>query len=388
MGGELERYQQELDTATKPIIARSVHYQKVISEIRKLLKDYFFNEKRIQKLSEPVKETELVFNYDQIKDPMEFCLVDEFFIENLALANGSSWTTAFDVHIANSNLTIEIQPEKGLYIFKPEKPYTPMAQSFMQQFTYALGVYRLSLGIYEAYAPILNHVELQQIQTFKNYIDSAQNAKELLQRDDIDLLALYRQTKSFKKEILSHLKSEKIHQGINIFRADLDKLTSQLTQLLEVGAGYLENCYKVFPNDPILWMFHDRSWHGLIKNMAALLYANYYASYTLSTTLEIKKEFIALIKNEFEQFNLISSEKLGLLKIELLRKAAKIISEFKVDLQAKLALQGIEIIEAPVVSMFSGTARPSMYQLMAEYYTAFIPGEKNTSGETFSNVKL
>ncbi|WP_131782861.1 hypothetical protein [Legionella gresilensis] len=386
MGGELERYQQDLDIASKPIAARLADYQKVIPEIRKLLNDYFFNAKRIQKLSEPAKEAELVFNFDQIKDAMEFCLVDESFIKNLALANGSSWATALDVHIANSNLPIEIQPEKGLYIFKSEKPYTPMAQAFMQQFTYALGIYRLSLNLYEVYAPILNHAELQQIQTFKKYIDSAQSAKELLQREDIDLLALYRQTKSFKKEILGQLKSEKIDQGINIIKADLDKLTAQLTQLLEFGAGYLENCYKVFPNDPILWMFHDRSWHGLIKNTSALLYANYYTYSTLSTTLEIKKEFIGLIKNELEQFNLIAYEKLGLLKIELLSKAAKIICEFKVDLQAKLVKQGIEIVEAPVVSMFSRTARPSMYQLMAEYYTASLPGTTNTQSEIFNNI--
>ena len=42
MGGELERIQHELDTASKPIIIRFEHYQKNIHDILNLLKDYFF----------------------------------------------------------------------------------------------------------------------------------------------------------------------------------------------------------------------------------------------------------------------------------------------------------------------------------------------------------
>ncbi|MGQ3888577.1 hypothetical protein ACQUW5_06035 [Legionella sp. CNM-1927-20] len=369
MGGELERYQQELDTVYKPINARFVHYQKVMFEIRSLLRDYFFNAKRLQKLREPAKENEMVFDFNQIKGAMEVCLVDESFIDNMISTDYSSLITAFDSQIANCGLPIEIQKEQGLYVFNPPKAYTPMAQVFMQQFTYALGVYRLSLGIYEIYSYILSHPQVQQIHGFQNYINSAQSLKELLKKENVDLIALHRHTKALKKEILGELKSEKIYNGINIFDSDLDKFTSQLSELLEFGAGYLENCYKVFPNDPILWMLHDRSWHSLIKNLSNLLYANYYTYSTLYSTLEIKKEFIALIKNELQQFDIISSEKMALLKIELLREAAKLISELKIDLLAKLAEQGIELNEAPAFGLFANSSsRPSIYQLMADFY--------------------
>lgn len=60
-------------------------------------------------------------------------------------------------------------------------------------------------------------------------------------------------------------------------------------------------------------------------------------------------------------------EKEPLLKIELLRKAAKLISEAKIDVLAKLAEKGIELIEAPKIGMFSTLPSNSIYGLMLAY---------------------
>ncbi|WP_419419018.1 hypothetical protein ACNVED_10740 [Legionella sp. D16C41] len=368
MMGDLERYQQEFDTAIRPITARLMNYEKLVYEIRKILKDYFFDIKRVQKLSELAQENQVVFDFNQIKYSMEACLLDEQCIEVLNSAGYTSLVAAFDSHIVNSGLPIEIEKENNQYIFKPKKAYTPLAQTFMQQFAYALGIYRLSLGIYENYCNILNHPEIQQVQILKNYIDSALKAKEMLTKEETDLIILQREVRAVKHEILSQLKASKINNGTYTFRVDLNRNISELAELLKFGASYLQTCYKVFPNDPILWMLHDRSWHGLLKSISSLLYANYYTYSTFSSSLEIKQEFIGLIKKELENLDITASDKLSLLKTELLRKAAKLVYELKIDILAKLAVQGVELAEAPKVGLFSNASNFSIYHLMAELY--------------------
>lgn len=56
-----------------------------------------------------------------------------------------------------------------------------------------------------------------------------------------------------------------------------------------------------------------------------------------------------------------------MLKIELLRKAAKLINEAKIDVLAKLAENEIELIEAPKMGMFSTPPSNSIYGLILAY---------------------
>lgn len=77
MEGKLERYQQEINTATQPIFTRLEHYRKAMFDIRKLLMNYFFNPGRTQKLTEVAKGEEIVFSFNLVQKNMEKCLVDE-----------------------------------------------------------------------------------------------------------------------------------------------------------------------------------------------------------------------------------------------------------------------------------------------------------------------
>ncbi|MBI2785086.1 MAG: hypothetical protein HYX60_01780 [Legionella longbeachae] len=382
MRGELELYQKDIDVASKPVLARLEHYHKVMYEIRKLLKDYFFNISRTQKLTESAQKEELVFSFNLVKKAMEACLVNEEILIQSAQkfkneAGQPCFVTAFDSHIANSGLALEFQEENSLYIFKPEKPYTPTAQAFMQQFAYALSVYRIGLGVYEIYCAIYFSKETQT-EHFKNYIESAQHLKQQLAGQEVNLIDLHSQTKTLKKEILSMLRTEKIHQGIDSFKYNIESITNVLIQLLESGAIHVQNCYKEFPNNAILWMLHDRSWHSLLKNLSKLLYDDQYTYSTLYGTLEIKKEFTKLIQSEINHFVDASLVKTPLLKIELLKKAAKLITELKIDILSQLAEKGIELVEAPNLNLFSNSSTPNMYQFPNIYKLMYAYQQKHS----------
>ena len=261
--------------------------------------------------------------------------------------------------------------ENNLY-FEPEKPYTPEAQAFVQQFAYALNVYRINLGIFETYSNIVHHDELQVIKTFKDYLILAQTFKESFNKEDTDLIAEYNQAKKLKKQIFDQLKTEKINENEAVFKEEFDLLVLQLNNLLEFGSAHLQNAYQAFPNNPLLWMFHDRSWHTLLKTSSRLLYVNQYTSSTLYGTLAIKKEFITLIKCELEQFDSIifSKSKLSSLKIELLKEAAKIITDSIIDTTAKLVERKIKLPKSSTSNLFfDSKAPPHIYQLMATLYS-------------------
>ncbi|KTD02459.1 hypothetical protein [Fluoribacter gormanii] len=384
MEEKLELRRQEINKVTQPIFARLEHYRKVMFEIRKLLKEYFFNEGRTQKLTEVARADEQVFSFNMVRDAMEKCLVDEQTLVETAeaimySAENARLVTAFDSHVLASGLPLEFHKQDGIYLFKPEKSYTPEAQAFMRQFACALGAYRVCLGICEIYFAIYQHQSIQTGQ-LQNYIDSACHLKQQL-NEEVDLIFLHKQVKTIKKEITSLLRVEKVHEGLNQFEYDIDLLTKRLVELLESGAVHLQNCYKEFPNNPILWMLHDRSWHALLKTLSGLLYAEQYTYSTLYGTLEIKKEFTCLIKTEIDQFAVVNLAQLPLLKIELLKKAAKLITETKIDILAKLAEQGVELIEAPKTGMFSPPLSNSIYGLMLAYHQRQLTGLNATEDE-------
>ncbi|MCE0721722.1 hypothetical protein [Legionella resiliens] len=369
MEGKLELYQQEIKTATQPIFARLEHYRKAMFDIRKLLMNYFFNPGRTQSLTEVAQGEQLVFSFNMVQEAMEKCLVDEHQLVETAQAmleseKNPSLVAAFDRNVFQSGLPLEFREQEGLYLFKPEKPYTPMAQVFMRQFAYALGAYRVCLGICETYFALYNHEETSTKQ-LQNYIDSANDLKQHI-TEESDLIALHKQAKTIENEIIALLRTEKVHEGLSQFKRDIDALKIKLIAVLEAGAVHLQSCYTEFPNDAILWMLHDRSWHALVKTLSGLLYTHYNYS-TLYSTLEINKEVIGAIKKEIEHFDTVVCAKEPLLKIELLRKAAKLISEAKIDVLAKLAEIEIELIEAPKMGMFSTPPTHSIYGLILAY---------------------
>ncbi|MCW8386032.1 hypothetical protein OQJ15_06910 [Fluoribacter dumoffii] len=385
MDEKLELHRQEINKITQPILARLEHYRKAMFEIRKLLKGYFFNEGRTQKLTEVAKGEEQVFSFNMVRDAMEKCLVDENTLVKGAAAIMDSTenprlVAAFDSNVLASGLPLEFHKQDGTYLFKPEKTYTPEAQAFMRQFAYALGAYRVCLGICEIYFAIYRHQGIQTEQ-LENYIDLTRHFKQQL-NEDIDLIFLRKQVKTVKKEITSLLRAEKVQEGLNQFEQDIDLLSLKLVELLESGAVHLQNCYKEFPNNPILWMLHDRSWHALLKTLSGLLYAEQYTYSTLYGTLEIKKEFIGLIKTEIDQFATTNLAQIPLLKIELLKRAAKIIAETKIDIAAKLAEKGIVLNEAPETGMFSSPYSGGIYGLMMAYHQRQLTG-LNAAQEEF-----
>lgn len=364
-------YQQEIDAASKPVLARVEHYRKATNQIRELLKEYFFNTIRTLKLTEPSQTEEIVFNFNSVKDAMEICLADEIVLKETAegmknRAGHPGFVTAFDSHISKSTLPLEFQEDNCLYLFKPEKPYTPLAQAFMQQFAYALSTYRISLAVYEVYYAITFSKALQT-EELKNYIGSIQSLKQQIDGDE-NLVVLLKKAKALENEIIAMLRAENMHGGIDALKEDIEIYTNILDLLLARGAVFLQNCYKEFPNDPILWMLHDRSWHALLKTLSGLLYADQYTYSTLYSTLDINKEFIGLIKSELDQFSRVALAKTPLLKIEIVKQAAKQITETKIDILAKLAEKGIELVEAPKVSMFSTKKSKNIYELMFQLY--------------------
>ncbi|CAM2852324.1 coiled-coil protein [Legionella steigerwaltii] len=367
MGGELELYQKEINTAIQPIFARLEHYRNAMFAIRKLLKDYFFDTWRTQKLTEVAKGEEVVFSFNLVQEAMEKCLVDEnTLIQTAQIISNESETpslvAALDTHVLESGLPIELRETDGVYLFKSTKPYTPSAQAFMCQFAYALSAYRVCLGICETYFALYRHEGIQTVY-LQNYIESVTFLKQQME-GEVDFVSLHKQARGTEKEIMGSLRTEKVHEGLNHFKEDIDSLTKKLVELLESGAAHLQNCYKEFPNNPILWMLHDRSWHTLLKTLSGLMYADQYTYSTLYGTLTIKKEFIELIKAEIDRFGTVALAKTPLLKIELLRKAAKLIAETKIDILAKLAEQGVELVKAPQIGMFPTPPSPDVYSLL------------------------
>lgn len=241
-----------------------------------------------------------------VQKAMENYLVDETILVETAQkiakeTESPSLIDAFDLYVLKSGLALELNQDDGLFLFKPEKPYTPMAQVFMRQFAYALSIYRVYLGVCETYCAIYSQNRIEtQIQ--KDCIESAIFLKHQL-NEKVDLISLNPEVIKIENEILSLLTAKKVHEGLDQFKKNIDTLKIKLVALLESGTNYLQDSYKEFPNNPILWILHDRSWHALLKTISGLLYAKQYYYSTLYGTLEIKKEFISSIKSEIEEFD-------------------------------------------------------------------------------------
>lgn len=361
MSKELELYQQEMDKAFKPILARFEHYKMGVNHIRLALKNYFLDAERTKKLIEPANTDQEMFNFNDIKDAMEMCFADE---EVLNTSNAKGLMTVLDTHIAQRGLPLELQEDNTLYLFKPAKPYTPMAQIFMEQFAYALSAYRIFLGVYEVYSAVSYYKALSD-DNLKQYIETIYSHTEYV-RDDRngDLMAHLKEVKYAQKEIKYMLRSEKVREGMEHLQTNINACSDMLRNLLDAGAIHLQNCYTKFPNNPILWMLHDRSWHQLLKTVSKLLYVNQYTYSTMYSSLQIKTGFIVLVKSEIDTFTTVVTQKTPVLKIELVKQAAKSIAETKIDILARMAQQGIEPPVKAKISFFPTVKSNNFYERM------------------------
>ena len=367
MGGKkIASYQQEIEVVTKPLRARAEYYRDKISEIRKLIIAQFLNEKRVQKLTQVAVGDQIPFSFNLVKEAMEKCLIDNQ--ELIAASPQRSLVSAFDENVFNSGLGLKI--EKEFYIFAPEKAYTPLAQTFMQQFACVLNVYRQCLEICEVYSAIHWVCQSISIEPLKNHLEEAAKYNALDLNQEINLMDLYHQVTKVKNEIYSLLKAATVRENLESFKERIDVCSAQLRCILDASATYLETAYKTFPNDVYLWMFHDRSFHSLLKNISRSLFTEGYTetSYlVIGSKLDIKREGIEVIKQEIDHFNQVTSAQNPLLKIELLKKAGKLITKTQINIQAKLAELGIELIQAPTRGLFSNSEESinSMYNYLA-----------------------
>lgn len=352
---ELELLVKEIDIKSKPVLDRASYYKEAVNEIGSLFRGFFFNEKRTQKLSQPPKDNQIYFRFDSVETLMKNCLIDEKILEENAISRNMSMLAVFEENVAKSGLPISLEDD-DFYNYSAEQPYTPNAQAFMKQFACALSICRLCLRISEKYRAIGYHPNIQAKEQLQDLAWGVNRLSEQYAAGT-DLTHLFRQVKLHKKEIMSLLTAEKVRAGLNAFETDSENLTEQLSNLFDSGAKYLENCYKEFPNDAILSALHDRSWHANLKIISNRLYNNSWTYEYWDPKLIIKRtEFNGILTEEINQFVSMMKEKHPLLKIELLKLAAQLVTELELTLCAKLAEQGIEIVKAPKYGIFSGSA--------------------------------
>lgn len=386
MGGELELYQQQIDTAFKPVLERLESYRKAMFEIKKLLVLQFFDEARTKNLTESAQVEQVVFDFKDVKESMEKCLVDENELvvkaqEMQGQSGNPSLVRALDANVLGSGLPIKLQ-ENGLYHFNNERNYTPKAQAFMQQFAYALTAYRMCLGVCEVYFTVLYHQGIQT-EEHKKYLESANQLKQLPLDGAVDLHDLLRQAKKIKREINELLHPKQVRQGLETYKDDIIQELTKFTTLFETGADHLQACYKQFPNHAKLWPFHEDSLHNLLRTLSSLLYVDKYTASIYQGTLTINLGIIEELKKEIDQFSSTAPENTRLLRIELLKKAGLDINTAIGEIRAKAAEKDVELIEAPQeMGVFGALNNTSVYHWMSAYRQRY---EEESPWETESN---
>lgn len=399
MGGHnVEALQKQFDDACKPILTRCQYYATVTVNIRRTLLTHFFDSTITSTLTETAQSDQLVFDFNQVRESMQACLVDEQTL--FQIANGIkeeysldkiNLVRALDANVLNSGLPFILQDNK--YAFSPEKPYTANAQTFMQQFAYALSAYRISLGIcevYEVYFNTKNHPCLN-VNEHREGIALANHLKQNLEESgkEFDLITLWQQAKGIKNKMNELLKA--VHEFPPSFETEIQLEAAKLSELFHHGAHHLQEGYKKFPNSSKLsWLIFDASWQALLKNIAGSLYSEQYSYSTLYGTLAINLDFIKTLNTEITQFYTTTLEKLPLLKIELLEAAYEAVNKSIVKIKMHAAKNKIELIKAPEVSIFNVEENSIYYQLSALYRQKFgstvVPSwETTNSPEGFIN---
>ncbi|CEK09301.1 hypothetical protein [Legionella hackeliae] len=346
---ELKILEDEVKDSFDKLQKQAKHYADSAVKIRKIFLEYFFNTNILDSLVERPIEGQEIFNINEVSQALKSCLIDE---EQLALQARDlkpeatlSLVDAFDVNIQESHLPL-IRSKHG-YIFHREIPYTTKAQQFMEQFAYALSIYRVCLGLFDVYY-FMSQLNFVDTQPHYTYILEAETFKTELEKPDngTPWLDSWQTAKAMKQ------KSNELSAtmtGTLGFQQTIKDAKKRMEFLMGDGAVLLQDCYKNFPNTATLSIFFFDQWRKNSKTIADLLYPgkNSYSSYQGTLTVNDDCE---QLQGDVEEFG----TRLTKLKTALLRKGDKIIDACLSSLRIEAHCKQITIpLEAPEHGLFS-----------------------------------
>ncbi|MDI9819535.1 MULTISPECIES: hypothetical protein [unclassified Legionella] len=387
-GNKIQTLEGQIKKTCEPIMKRREHYATIALEVRTPLLSYFLDAGQGDALIERPQQNQCVFLFKDIKDSLEACLVDEVLLVETAQninPETPSLVAASDHCIKQAKLPLVL--EKNGYCFKPATPYTPKAQRFMEQFASALSVYRVYLGICDVYCFINRHHCLN-LDEYNEILEQAQQFKSELEPKLNDsgeqfLNKCWQDAKKLKGE-LNEL-SKKIQRFSPEFENKIQFETAKISQLFEQGAYLLNESYKKFPNESILWLLVDEKWQTLLKTLAAKLYFNQYSASAYSGALTINTEFTKLVNQEITDYYTAIMETLPLLKGEILREAFAVVNQSITDLKLEAAHKGIQLLKAPENGFFSPGIYSGMLSILRQ---EFQPPSVNGQNEPVSEYHV
>lgn len=365
---KLEELQDKMGKVFSPLDARRENYLNTLKKVRLQLCGYFFNDKN-QDLLEGTTSGQQWFDWESMKPRLENCLPEEQLLANRAdkLQSQSltriSITDALDYEISKSGLPLN-RVKMG-YEFQPEKPYTPKAQLFMQQFAGALSIYRVYLSIYEIYwcnCPFL------KVDAHKDCLEKAKGMQKEMQQAEYDAALLFHEAKANARGIKMLLAA--IREGQEDFDHAMKLQAARLANQFESAARAIEDCYKQHPNSSLLFFAMDSEWQRLLKGIAADLFDNQFTYSSLAGTLTILPKFMDTVIAEITNFYMTVCENQIHYRAEILRNALSLTSEVMTKLRVDAAIQDVSleletITPTPAVQPLNF---PSLYALYGCLY--------------------
>lgn len=338
---KLEELHDKMDKVSSPLNVRRENYLNTLKKLRLQLCGYFFNDKG-QDLLERAANGQQWFDWESMKPRLENCLPEEQLLAERAdeLQSQSptpiSITEALDYQIAESKLSLN--PVKMGYAFQPEKPYTPKAQLFMQQFAGALSIYRVYLGIYEIYC---RNYPFLKVDAHKDCLEKAKAMQKEMQQAQYDAALLFHEAKANARDIKMLLAA--IREGQEDFDHAMKLQAAHLANQFESAARAIEDCYKQHPNNSLLFFAMDSEWQRLLKGIAADLFDNQYTYSSLAGTLTILPKFMDTVIAEITHFYMAVCENQIPYRAEILRNALSLTSEVMTKLRVDAAIQDVSL---------------------------------------------
>lgn len=339
MGKELKEVEEEVNIVVEKIKKQAQHHAETTIRVRKVLLDYFFDVNIINTLTESPDSNHELFNVNAILEPLKACLVEESkLVEKAeAIKHGarSSLVEALDANIQETHLPF-IRSKEG-YAFYREIPYTPKAQSFMEQFAHALSVYRICLGICEAFHYMSGHACLD-LQEYYAAISKAEHLKAALKEpgNATPVIDSWRLAKDIKRQLRDLVKV--IDAFTSDFECTIEQEQARLKFLMEGAAEILQDSYRKFPNTATLPFLFSDQWQTTAKMLDNLLYP--------------EKTKCSQLSSEISEFKEIVNAKLPILKTELLVKAFKLVDSCLSRLRIEAHRKHISLAEAPENGVF------------------------------------
>lgn len=368
----LEELQKDVQNAFKALFDRWKYYENGSEKMHKSLASFFILDDQVAaNLIEPAKPHEQMFDFNAVKEGIKSCLDEQVLREQCRRFVADhpeeklSLVRAFDAQILQSGLPFVLKNES--YHLKFDKAYTPKAESFMQQFTHSLNLFRVYLSIYQTYSYLATHDYLQT----NVYMDCLQRTKTLKTeyKDNIneeDLRRLFWQCKQLKREIKALFKS--LNECTSDFERFFLLYSPHLALYLDDGARIIEAAYKAFPNDSRYTFFiWDTTWHSYLKGMAENLFANQYTYNSYTCTLEILPQFSQTLLEEIMTFHSTAIDKQSDYKIALLSDALQNVDEVMNKLRSKASKTGLSFVVAPTQRFFASEEKeesPTIYHLL------------------------